>query len=102
MVRVQVFTGSAKTPRADLFSPALEENIMSVAAQPLTPEDPTLSPGWLRIMLMVMVLGFAGLITITCLAYHNAPPITAQVVDDQGGALFGGEDIKDGQTQFLK
>ncbi|MFA5924075.1 MAG: hypothetical protein WC856_22760 [Methylococcaceae bacterium] len=53
---------------------------MSVAAQPLTSEDPALSPWWLRTVLIVMVLGFAGLIAITSLAYRNAPPIPAQVL----------------------
>ncbi|HET6432498.1 hypothetical protein, partial [Dyella sp.] len=63
---------------------------MSTAAQPLTPEDPELSPWWLRTVLIVMVLGFAGLLTITSLAYRNAPPIPAQVVDAQGNRLFSG------------
>jgi nitric oxide reductase large subunit len=35
-----------------------------------------------------MVLGFTGLITITTLAYRNAPPIPVQVVDGQGIALY--------------
>ena len=75
---------------------------MSTAAQPLSPEDPELSPWWLRTVLIVMVLGFAGLLTITSLAYRNAPPIPAQVVDAQGNRLFSGEDISEGQTVFLK
>jgi nitric oxide reductase subunit B len=49
-----------------------------------------------------MVLGFTGLITITTLAYRNAPPIPAQVVDGQGAALFSGDDIRDGQMVFLR
>ncbi len=75
---------------------------MSIAAQPLTPEDPELSPWWLRTVLIVMVLGFAGLFAITTLAYRNAPPIPAQVVDAQGNPLFSGDDIRDGQAVFLK
>jgi nitric oxide reductase subunit B len=75
---------------------------MSIAAQPLTPEDPALSPWWLRTMLIVMVLGFAGLLTITALAYRNAPPIPAQVLDAQGTRLFSGDDISDGQAVFLR
>ena len=75
---------------------------MSMAAQPLTAEDPALSPWWLRTMLIVMVVGFATLIAITSLAYRNAPPIPVQVVDAEGAALFSGEDIRDGQTIFLK
>ena len=75
---------------------------MSIAAQPLTPEDPALSPWWLRTMLIVMVLGFSGLLTITALAYRNAPPIPAQVLDAQGTRLFSGDDISAGQTVFLR
>jgi nitric oxide reductase subunit B len=75
---------------------------MSMAAQPLTAEDPALSPWWLRTMLIVMAAGFATLIIITSLAYRNAPPIPAQVLDAEGAALFSGEDIRDGQTIFLK
>jgi nitric oxide reductase subunit B len=75
---------------------------MSTAAQPLSPEDPELSPWWLRTVLIVMVLGFAGLLTITSLAYRNAPPIPAHVVDAQGNRLFSGEDISEGQAVFLK
>ena len=65
-------------------------------------EDPALSPWWMRAVLIVMVLGFAGLITITMLAYRNAPPIPARVVDAQGVALFTGDDVRDGQAVFLK
>jgi nitric oxide reductase subunit B len=73
-----------------------------VAAQPLTPQDPDLSRWWLRAMLIVMVLGFASLITITFLAYRNAPPIPTNVIDAQGSQLFTGEDIGHGQAVFLK
>lgn len=75
---------------------------MSVAAQPLTEDDGPLSVWWLRTILIVMVLGFAGLLAITQKAYTNAPPIPAQVVDAQGAILFTGADISDGQTVFLK
>ncbi len=75
---------------------------MSVAAQPLTEDDGPLSVWWLRTILIVMVLGFAGLLAITQKAYTNAPPIPAQVVDAQGATLFTGADISDGQAVFLK
>lgn len=75
---------------------------MNVVAQPLTSEDSALSPWWLRTVLIVMVLGFAGLIGITTLAYRNAPPIPAQILDAHGLNLFTGDDIKEGQTIFLK
>ena len=75
---------------------------LRVADQPLTENEGPISPWWLRTLLIVMVLGFAVLITITVLAYRNAPPIPAQVVDAQGVALFSGDDIRGGQTVFLK
>lgn len=76
---------------------------MSVVAQPLTTEDDdSLSPWWIRGALIVMVLGFAGLVMITMLAYRNAPPIPERIVDAQGVILFSGDDISDGQTVFLK
>ena len=76
---------------------------MSAVNQPLTIEDDDpLSPWWIRATLIVLVLGFAGLITITMLAYRNAPPIPVQVVDAQDAKLFSGDDVRDGQTVFLK
>lgn len=69
---------------------------------PLSTENtPPISLWWLRTILIVMVLGFTGLITITTLAYRNAPPIPAQVVDAQGATLFSGDDIRGGQAVFL-
>ncbi|HCE10247.1 MAG TPA: nitric-oxide reductase large subunit [Oxalobacteraceae bacterium] len=75
---------------------------MTDAAQPLTEDDGPLSPWWIRAILIVMLIGFSGLITISMLSYRNAPPIPAQVVDAQGAALFSGDDISDGQAIFLK
>ena len=76
---------------------------MNGVTQPLsTEDDDSLSSWWIRAVLIVMVFGFAGLITITMLAYRNAPPIPAQVVDAQGVTVFSGGDVRDGQTVFLK
>jgi nitric oxide reductase subunit B len=75
---------------------------MTAANHTLAADEGPISPWWLRTLLIVMVVGFAVLITITLLAYRNAPPIPAQVVDAQGAALFSGDDIRDGQTVFLR
>ena len=75
---------------------------MSEAALPVADDDGPLSPWWIRSVLMVMLIGFSGLIAITLLAYRNAPPIPAQVVDAEGAAVFSGGDISDGQAVFLK
>lgn len=75
---------------------------MSIAAQPLGEDDDPPSPWWLRSVAIVMVLGFAGLITVTTLSYRDAPPIPALVLDAQGAALFSGADISEGQAVFLR
>ncbi|MEO7199417.1 MAG: nitric-oxide reductase large subunit, partial [Dokdonella sp.] len=75
---------------------------MTHAAQPLTPDDPELSPWWLRTVLIVLVLGFAGLGAMTTMAYRNAPPIPAQTLDAHGTSVFSGADISAGQAVFLK
>ena len=74
---------------------------MSNAAQPVTDDGP-LSPWWIRTMVIVMVLGFAGLILITTLSYRNAPPIPARVVDAQGAVVFSADDVGEGQAVFLR
>ena len=75
---------------------------MTVAAQPLSEDDGPLSPRWMRGILIVMAIGFSGILAITMLAYRNAPPIPAHVVDADGTAVFTAEDVGDGQSVFLK
>jgi nitric oxide reductase subunit B len=76
---------------------------MDEVAQPKAdPEVLPLSKWWIRSVLIVMVLGFAGLIGITNLSYRNAPPIPAAVVDAQGATLFTGAEISSGQAVFLR
>src|SRR5262245_57048324 len=74
------------------------------ALRPQTAEvfDPPVSRWWVRTLLTVMVLGFAALIGITMLAYRNAPPIPARVVDEAGATLFTADDVAEGQTVFLR
>ena len=74
----------------------------SIAAQPVTEDDGPLSPWWIRAVVIVMTLGFAGLILITTLSYQNAPPIPARVVSQQGATLFTADDVGDGQAVFVK
>src|SRR5574337_621059 len=71
---------------------------MNDAAQPLTDDSTELSPWWLRTVAIVLVVGFAGLLAITMLAYRNAPPIPGQVVDAQGNTIFTGDDISKAST----
>jgi nitric oxide reductase subunit B len=65
-------------------------------------EEGPLSPWWVRSVLIVLAVGFAGLIAITSLAYRNAPPIPAKIVDETGATVFTGDDIRDGQAVFLR
>jgi nitric oxide reductase subunit B len=75
---------------------------MSIAAQPITDDDGPLSPWWIRTIVLVMILGFSGLIMLTMLSYRNAPPIPEAVLDDKGKVVFSGADISNGQAIFLK
>jgi len=77
-------------------------HVTEVALPASDPEEFPLSPWWGRSVLIVMVLGFAGLLAITALAYRNAPPIPRQVTDAGGGVLFTGDDISNGQALFLR
>ncbi len=75
---------------------------MSVAAQPITNDDGPLSPWWIRSIIIVMILGFSGLIMVTTLSYRNAPPIPQVVIDGSGKTIFSAEDVGNGQSVFLK
>ncbi len=61
-----------------------------------------LSPWWRHGALLVMIFGFSILIFMTVLAYHDAPPIPATVVDASGQVLFTGKQIEHGQSVFLQ
>ena len=74
---------------------------METVSEHLLGDEGPVSRWWLRIVGIVMVVGFALLVMITGLAYRNAPPIPDKVVDAQGTTLFTGEDIRSGQALFL-
>lgn len=57
---------------------------------------------WLYTIGIVMLMGFALLLSITFLAYRNAPPIPGKIVDSQGVTLFTSTDISNGQAVFLR
>jgi len=65
------------------------------------PPHETLSPWWPRSVVIVMIVGFAGLILMSLRAYQNAPPIPVKTVA-LGEVLFTAEDIAEGQEVFLK
>ena len=65
-------------------------------------EGPTpLSGWWIFWLCVALIVGFTTLITITCKAYVEHPPIPEQVFDNQGNVIFTGSDIRDGQQIFL-
>ncbi|MGL5684112.1 MAG: nitric-oxide reductase large subunit [Marinifilaceae bacterium] len=61
-----------------------------------------LSRWWIFAIAFVMLYGFAFLIAITTKAYDDKPPIPEEIIDNNGNVLFTGNDIKGGQTVFLK
>ena len=75
---------------------------MNTVSEPLLGDEGPVSPWWLRVLGIVMVVGFALLLMITALAYRNAPPIPDKVVDAQGNTVFTGEDVRNGQAVFLR
>ena len=71
-----------------------------MSATPLQSHE-TLSPWWPRSVVIVMIIGFAGLILMSLRAYQNAPPIPVKTVA-LGEVVFTAEDIAEGQEVFLK
>ena len=62
-----------------------------MSATPLQSHE-TLSPWWPRSVVIVMIIGFAGLILMSLRAYQNAPPIPVKTVA-LGEVVFTAEDI---------
>jgi nitric oxide reductase subunit B len=61
-----------------------------------------LSPWWKIGVIFTMIIGFSVLIYVATLAYKDAPPIPAQVLNAQGETIFTRGDILAGQQVFLK
>jgi len=61
-----------------------------------------LSPWWKIGVILTMIIGFSVLIYVATLAYKDAPPIPARVVNAQGQTIFTRDDIAAGQQVFLK
>lgn len=74
----------------------------AIATPTLSKDNGPLSPWWIRSLVIVMVVGFTLLLTITILAYRDAPPIPTKIADAKGNTLFTGDDIRAGQAVFLK
>lgn len=61
-----------------------------------------ISKWWRYSTLIVIVVGFSILGTVTKLAYDNAPPIPSKVVTPAGDLVFSGEQIRRGQDLFFR
>ncbi|HEX6035842.1 MAG TPA: cbb3-type cytochrome c oxidase subunit I, partial [Anaerolineales bacterium] len=62
----------------------------------------SVSPWWRTGVLIAMILGFSVLIGMTVNAYQVAPPIPNEIVGEDGITIFTGNDIRAGQSIFLK
>lgn len=56
---------------------------------------------WIIVLTGVLIYGFATLITVTCKAFRDKPPMPEKVVDPNGNVLFTQDDITAGQKLFL-
>jgi len=61
-----------------------------------------LSSWWRYSALLVFLVGLAVLAYLSAGAYNNAPPIPEKVIGPSGEVLFTGDDIRAGQSVFLK
>ncbi len=64
--------------------------------------SPVISRWWIIVLAFVLIYGFAVLITVTHKAYTDKPPIPELVTDMNGKTLFTGDDIRRGQSVFLR
>lgn len=64
--------------------------------------SPLISRWWILVLAFVLIYGFAVLITVTYKAYDDKPPIPETVTDSDGNLLFTGNDIREGQSIFLR
>lgn len=60
-----------------------------------------ISRWWCGIFGIVLIYGFAVLLTITAKAYMDKPPIPAKVFAPDGQLLFTGDNVRRGQEVFL-
>ncbi len=61
-----------------------------------------LSPAWRYSALLVFLVGLAVLTYLSAGAYNDAPPVPQKVVGPAGEIVFTGDDIRAGQSVFLK
>jgi len=75
--------------------------IETTAAPAIQPAE-QLSPWWGRAVLLTLLFGFAVLGLLMVKTYRYAPPVPVEVVDTAGNVVFTGDDVRAGQSIFLK
>ncbi|QHI95979.1 nitric-oxide reductase large subunit [Aristophania vespae] len=83
------------------MSGAPEGTAVYATAQDANDKD-KLSPWWKRILISVIIIASIILTYITLHAYHVAPPIPGQVVDQQGQVVATKSSIEEGQQVFQR
>lgn len=68
----------------------------------LTDRRTVISRWWIIVLTCVLIYGFATLITVTCKAFRDKPPMPEQVIGPDGNVLFTKADIEEGQQLFLR
>lgn len=64
--------------------------------------SPNVSRWWIPVLAFVFIYGFAVLVAVTVKAYSDKPPIPEKITDMNGDVLFTGDDIREGQSVFLR
>lgn len=64
--------------------------------------SPVISRWWILVLAFVFIYGFSVLITVTTKAYSDKPPVPEVVKDMAGNVLFTGDDVRQGQSVFLR
>ena len=64
--------------------------------------SPNVARWWIPVLAFVFIYGFAVLVAVTLKAYSDKPPIPEKITDMNGDVLFTGDDIREGQSVFLR
>ena len=61
-----------------------------------------MSKGWIQAVALVVLFGFLVMGLLAYRTYQAEPPIPVRVVDDRGGVVFTGDDVRAGQHVLLR
>jgi hypothetical protein len=60
------------------------------------------SKGWIQAVALVVLFGFLVMGLLAYRTYQAEPPIPVRVVDERGGVVFTGDDVRSGQHVLLR